>query len=390
MPGRTPRTAYELAARRRPARPGREVHGRRRRAGRRRAPRGPAHHVHHQRPRATLHRLRRTGEPFGRRHGNDRLAGVQPRAHRPRGGRTRRHASPRSPAADIRPHSFGKDRLDFRPKEYWKPGTEVTVDLDLRDVEGAKGVYGLQHEKVSFTVGRSQVSRVDAVERTMQVRRDGTLMATVPITAGAPTTPTYNGRMVITEMLEVTRMNSRTVGFGGEYDIPDVPHAIRLTSSGTFLHGNYWAARRHLRPGQRQPRLRRTARRQGRRLRHPGGLVLRPQPHRRRRRGGPQQGQDGGPRQRAGWLEHEVEGMEGGQRGEVTPAAGALAAPLLFPWAVGIRYGTVTYSPVLATPGLRLRCAGARGRTGVRAGPGPARGDKVNVRPIAGARYSGC
>lgn len=43
------------------------------------------------------------------------------------------------------------------------------------------------------------------------------------------------------EMLEVTRMNSRTVGFGGEYDIPDVPHAMKLTDSGTFLHGNYWA-----------------------------------------------------------------------------------------------------------------------------------------------------
>ncbi|WP_121749281.1 Ig-like domain-containing protein [Streptomyces sp. E2N166] len=145
------------------------------------------------------------------------------------------------PATEVRPHWFGKDRLDFRPEKYWKPGTEVTVDLHLRDVEGAPGVYGLQHKTFSFTVGRSQVSRVDAAKRTMQVRRDGTLLTTVPITAGAPTTPTYNGKMVITEMLDVTRMNSRTVGFGGEYDIPDVPHAIRLTSSGTFLHGNYWA-----------------------------------------------------------------------------------------------------------------------------------------------------
>ncbi|MFE1026362.1 Ig-like domain-containing protein [Streptomyces sp. NPDC058818] len=145
------------------------------------------------------------------------------------------------PATEVRPHWFGKDRLDFRPKKYWKPGTEVTVDLRLRDVEGAPGVYGLQHKTFSFTVGRSQVSLVDAAKRTMQVRRDGTLLTTVPITAGAPTTPTYNGKMVITEMLDVTRMNSRTVGFGGEYDIPDVPHAIRLTSSGTFLHGNYWA-----------------------------------------------------------------------------------------------------------------------------------------------------
>ncbi|MEW1569039.1 MULTISPECIES: Ig-like domain-containing protein [unclassified Streptomyces] len=146
-----------------------------------------------------------------------------------------------SPAVEIRPHWFGKDRVDFRPETYWKPGTKVTVDLRLRDVEAAPGVYGLQSKTFAFTVGRSQVSLVDARAHTMQVRRDGALLATVPITAGAPRTTTYNGKMVVTEMLEVTRMNSRTVGFGGEYNIPDVPHAMRLTDSGTFLHGNYWA-----------------------------------------------------------------------------------------------------------------------------------------------------
>ncbi|WP_225822999.1 L,D-transpeptidase [Streptomyces naphthomycinicus] len=145
------------------------------------------------------------------------------------------------PPVDIRPHWFGKGRLDFRPEHYWKPGTEVTVDLDLRDVEGARGSYGLQDKTFSFTVGRSQVSLVDAVKHTMEVRRDGRLLATVPITAGAPKHPSYNGKMVVMDMLEVTRMNSRTVGFGGEYDIPDVPHAMKLTDSGTFLHGNYWA-----------------------------------------------------------------------------------------------------------------------------------------------------
>ncbi len=144
------------------------------------------------------------------------------------------------PAVEIRPHWFGKGRLDFRPERYWKPGTRVTVALKLRDVEGAPGVYGLQYKTFSFTVGRHQVSTVDASRHTMEVRRDGELLATVPITAGAPKTTTYNGKMVVTEMLEVTRMNSRTVGFGGEYDIPDVPHAMRLTDSGTFLHGNYW------------------------------------------------------------------------------------------------------------------------------------------------------
>ncbi|MBV2353355.1 L,D-transpeptidase family protein [Streptomyces sp. J2-1] len=145
------------------------------------------------------------------------------------------------PGVEIRPHWFGKDRLDFRPERYWKPGTEVTVDLGLRDVEGAPGVYGLQSRSFSFTVGRSQTSLVDAARHMMQVRRDGELLATVPITAGAPKTTTYNGKMVVMEMLEVTRMNGQTVGFGGEYDIPDVPHAMKLTDSGTFLHGNYWS-----------------------------------------------------------------------------------------------------------------------------------------------------
>ncbi|MFF7973729.1 Ig-like domain-containing protein [Streptomyces sp. NPDC007905] len=145
------------------------------------------------------------------------------------------------PPVEIRPHWFGNNRLDFRPERYWKPGTEVTVDLGLRDVAGAPGVYGLQAKTFTFTVGRSQVSLVDAARHMMEVRRDGRLLTTVPITAGAPKHPTYNGKMVVMEMLEVTRMNSQTVGFGGEYDIPDVPHAMRLTDSGTFLHGNYWS-----------------------------------------------------------------------------------------------------------------------------------------------------
>lgn len=150
------------------------------------------------------------------------------------------------PVVEVVGHWFGKDRLDFRPKTYWKPGTEVTVDIGLRDVEGAPGVYGSQDKTVVFTVGRHQISRVDAESKTMEVRRDGELVSTVPITAGAPKTTTYNGKMVVTEMHEVTRMNGATVGFTdkegkGEYDIKDVPHAIRLTTSGTFLHGNYWA-----------------------------------------------------------------------------------------------------------------------------------------------------
>ncbi|MFC8877525.1 L,D-transpeptidase [Streptomyces ardesiacus] len=140
-------------------------------------------------------------------------------------------------------HWFGAQRLDFRPEEYWKAGSKVTMKIDLDGVEGANGLYGVQKKTVTFTVGRAQVSTVDVNTQTMTVVRDGKTLKSVPISAGSAANPTYNGQMVISEKSEQTRMNGSTVGFGGEYDIPDVPHAMRLSQSGTFIHGNYWYSR---------------------------------------------------------------------------------------------------------------------------------------------------
>ncbi|MFJ6724884.1 Ig-like domain-containing protein [Streptomyces sp. NPDC091281] len=144
------------------------------------------------------------------------------------------------PPVDVQGHWFGNDRLDFRPEQYWKAGTKVTVKLDLDGVEGRDGVYGKQTKTVSFTIGRNQVSVVDVKKLTMKVMREGKVVKTIPVTTGKPGMETWNGQMVISEKLTVTRMNGETVGYGGEYDIKDVPHAMRLTTTGTFIHGNYW------------------------------------------------------------------------------------------------------------------------------------------------------
>ncbi|MER6421888.1 Ig-like domain-containing protein [Streptomyces sp. NPDC001137] len=137
-------------------------------------------------------------------------------------------------------HWFGAQRLDFRPQEYWKAGSKVTMKIDLDGVQGANGVYGVQKKTVTFTIGRSQVSTVDVNTQTMTVVRDGQTLKSVPISSGSPEHTTYNGQMVISEKFVQTRMNSESVDLGSEYDIPDVPHAMRLTRSGTFIHGNYW------------------------------------------------------------------------------------------------------------------------------------------------------
>ncbi|MET8509914.1 Ig-like domain-containing protein [Streptomyces sp. SBR177] len=145
-------------------------------------------------------------------------------------------------------HWFNSTRLDFRPQSYWTEGSTVTLKLDLDGVEGADGVYGVQKKTVTFKIGRNQVSTVDVKTKTMTVTRDGRTVKTIPISAGSPDNTTYNGQMVISEKFKETRMNGATVGFTdddgkGEYDIKDVPHAMRLSTSGTFIHGNYWGAR---------------------------------------------------------------------------------------------------------------------------------------------------
>ncbi|MEU2775806.1 Ig-like domain-containing protein [Streptomyces sp. NPDC007162] len=133
-------------------------------------------------------------------------------------------------------HWLNDARLDFRPETYWTPGSTVTVKLTHRGVR----------KTVTFKIGRSQVSTVDAGTKQMTVVRDGKTIRTIPISSGSPEHPTYNGQMVISEKFTQTHMNGASVGLLKDgkpaYDIDDVPHAMRLTDSGTFIHGNYWAA----------------------------------------------------------------------------------------------------------------------------------------------------
>ncbi|MEU0025373.1 Ig-like domain-containing protein [Streptomyces sp. NPDC006335] len=145
-------------------------------------------------------------------------------------------------------HWFNANRIDFRPEDYWKENSTVTLKLALDGVEGASGVYGVQQKTVTFKIGRNQVSYVDAKTKQMKITHNGTTIKTIPISAGSPENKTYEGIMVMSEKFKETRMNGATVGFTdddgkGEYDIKDVPHAIRLTNSGTFVHGNYWGAK---------------------------------------------------------------------------------------------------------------------------------------------------
>jgi len=145
-----------------------------------------------------------------------------------------------SPAVQVVGHWFGDSRIDFRPESYWAAGTKVTLHMDLDGVRTSSGTYGKQFKDVTFTIGRNQTSVADSARKTLKVYRGGVLYRTIPASLGDAQHTTYNGKMVISEKDPTVDMDSQTVGLGNAYRIKDVPHAMRLTTSGTFTHGNYW------------------------------------------------------------------------------------------------------------------------------------------------------
>ncbi|MDI2130912.1 Ig-like domain-containing protein [Yinghuangia seranimata] len=136
----------------------------------------------------------------------------------------------------------GKDRVDWRPKEYWPAGTKVRLQMKLLGVDVGDGTYGSQNRDVAFTIGRSVVTTVDTAVKRMSIVVDGAPLKTLPVSSGKPGFETWNGTMVVIGKTPSIDMNSDTVGiFGVEgYDIKDVKWDVQLTPSGTFVHAAPW------------------------------------------------------------------------------------------------------------------------------------------------------
>lgn len=142
-------------------------------------------------------------------------------------------------------HWLSDSEAHWRPKSYWKSGTEVNVDVDVNGVAAGNGIYGQEDREVSFEVGDANIYRVDAQTHQMKVFSNGKLLRTIPITTGKPGFTTRSGTKVIIEKFDSKRMNSETVGIpqgsSEAYDIDNVQWAMRVTYSGEFIHAAPWS-----------------------------------------------------------------------------------------------------------------------------------------------------
>lgn len=134
------------------------------------------------------------------------------------------------------PDENGGSRVHWRPREYWPPGTEVTVTADLYGVHYGNGYYGRADLSSTFRIGRAQIVKADVNSHRMIVIRDGVVVANYPASYGLSSDPdrtTRSGIHVVTEKHAVKRMVSRQFG----YDVLS-RWAVRISNNGEFIHAN--------------------------------------------------------------------------------------------------------------------------------------------------------
>ncbi|KRE37248.1 hypothetical protein ASG73_10835 [Janibacter sp. Soil728] len=137
-------------------------------------------------------------------------------------------------------------QLMWRPKDFWAPGTTVTINAPLTGFQTGEDKWVAEDLSGSMTIGRQQMSRVDIDKHQMTVSRDGATIKTFPVSSGKPgkETETRSGmKVVIGKQREMT-MDSATIGIDkgepGYYKV-DTNFNVRVTWTGEFVHSAPWS-----------------------------------------------------------------------------------------------------------------------------------------------------
>lgn len=137
-------------------------------------------------------------------------------------------------------------QLMWRPKDYWQPGTKVTVDAPLAGFQTGPDKWVGEDVTGSMTIGRRQVLNVDIDKHRMTVVRGGKTVKTFPVSSGkpGPETETRSGTKVVIGKVREMTMDSATVGIEkgepGYYNV-DTDWNLRVTWTGEFFHSAPWS-----------------------------------------------------------------------------------------------------------------------------------------------------
>lgn len=130
----------------------------------------------------------------------------------------------------------------FRPARYWPGDTTVTVSAQLTGIQipgATTGWWGDADLSATWKTGPAVIIKIDAKKHSGVVRINGKQARKFGVSTGKSGYITRSGVKTITDKLELTRMTNIGVTDDEVYDLK-VPYAMRLTSSGEFLHAAPW------------------------------------------------------------------------------------------------------------------------------------------------------
>lgn len=136
------------------------------------------------------------------------------------------------------------NHLVWRPKEFWQPGTEVTISSDMYGKDLGDGIYGAEDSKASFTIGDEVKTVVDDNTKMLTVYHNGEEVKSFPVSLGRDGEfATPNGMYVVGDRNPSMTMDSTTYGLAlenGGYRT-DVNWATQMSWSGIYVHSAPWA-----------------------------------------------------------------------------------------------------------------------------------------------------
>jgi lipoprotein-anchoring transpeptidase ErfK/SrfK len=136
--------------------------------------------------------------------------------------------------------------VHWRPKEYWKPGTKITIDAAIYGKDFGNGIFGKEDRHINLAIGDSVVSVADGQTHQMVVTINGKVARTIPISMGKPGHETPVGTYVL--MSENTNYIMDSSTYGVPADSPGgyrtkIAFASRMSNSGVFYHSAPWSVR---------------------------------------------------------------------------------------------------------------------------------------------------
>jgi lipoprotein-anchoring transpeptidase ErfK/SrfK len=142
-------------------------------------------------------------------------------------------------------HWDSNTQVEYRPREYWQPGTKIHGRFALGGLPVGGDRYGKQDITIDASIDtvRREIE-VDNGSKQLTAKQDGQVAKTMAVSLGRADKPSFAGTMVIMERLDKTTFDSSTYGTpvnSKDGYRTDVQFAERLTWDGQFIHAAPWS-----------------------------------------------------------------------------------------------------------------------------------------------------